>query len=75
MVAVLILRNCEVIPRMLSGVPITATKLSERENNIAASTILKRSIDVRAVLIGSPGPSVLCMPLPTKKKIAKMKVS
>jgi hypothetical protein len=75
MVAVLIFRNWAVISRILSGVPITATNLSEIINNMAARTILKRRIDVSAVLIGCPGPSDLCIPLPTKKKIAKTKVS
>ena len=75
MVAVLILRNWDVAPRMLSGVPITATKLSDRMNNITARTLLKRSIDVSAVRIGDPGPSSLCIPRPTKKKMAKTKVS
>ena len=47
-----------------------ATKLSDITNKMAASTMLKRRIDVRVVLIGGPGPSVLCIPLPTKKKMA-----
>ncbi len=49
MVAVLILRNWDVVTRMLSGVPIIATKLPDIINKIAARTMLKSNIDVSAV--------------------------
>jgi len=73
--AVLIFRNVDVVSRMASGVPIILTKLSERTNRIAARTQEKRKIVVIDVLIGYPGPSLLCIPLPTKKNMARTKVS
>ncbi|MDP2730531.1 MAG: hypothetical protein Q8O55_08605 [Dehalococcoidales bacterium] len=49
MVAVLILRNWDVVNRILSEVPIIATKLSDTINRTAARTKLKSNIDVSAV--------------------------
>ena len=73
--AVLIFKKMDVVSRIASGVPMIATKLSDMANRIPAMTIEKTRIDERDVLIGSPGPSLLCKPLPTKKKIASTKVS
>lgn len=51
------------------------TKLSDMKKRIAAKIMLKSKIDVIEVRIDWPGPSVLCIPRPMKKKIASMKVS
>jgi len=75
MPAVLIFRNADVVSRMASGIPIILTKLSERVKRIAARTQEKMRIVVIDVLIGYPGPSLLCIPLPTKKNMARTKVS
>ena len=73
--AILIFRKVDVVSRIASGVPITSTKLSDRANKIPATTIEKNRIDESDVLIGDPGPSLLCKPLPTRKNIARIKVS
>jgi len=75
MAAILILRNVAVVSCNASGVPIMATKLDDRLKRIAAITLENRKMIVRDVLIGYPGPWLLCMPLPTKKKMARTKVS
>ena len=73
--AVLIFKKDDVASRIDSGVPIMSTKLSDKANRIPAMTIEKTRIDESDVLIGDPGPSLLWRPLPTKKKIARTKVS
>ena len=60
---------------MLSGVPMIDTKLSASRNRIVARILLKIRIDVRDVRMGNPGPSVFCIPRPTKKNMARTKVS
>jgi len=49
------------------------TKLSERAERIPARIMEKIKIEEIDVLIGDPGPSLLCNPLPTKKNIARTK--
>lgn len=73
--AVLIFKKVDVASRMASGVPMMSTKLSDKANKITAMTIEKARIDESDVRIGDPGPSLLCRPLPIKKKIARIKVS
>ncbi len=75
MAAVLIFKKAEVVSCIDCGVPIIATKLEDSENSTAASTMETSRIMVREVRIGEPGPVRLCKPFPTKKKIARTKVS
>jgi hypothetical protein len=73
--AVLIFKKVDVVSRIASGVPMMSTKLSDRVNKIPATTIEKTRIDESDVRIGDPGPSLLCRPLPTRKNMARIKVS